>query len=212
MKKLLRNENLDTEINLVPIIDCFVILICFLLFTTTFTQLVFLQGKITSMTAAAVAKSRSELDKFHLTVQVLDNSFHVKASGSGITQKIDGAIPAKDNAYDFEALHQKMIHIKTNYPDRFSVDLEIKPKRQEQFTYKNLMKTMDSVRHLSDMEYSQLKTAEKKIRNIPLTEQEKTREIASEVEKLANGLLNSSIAANTEQKLLFPDIAIVGLN
>ncbi len=63
-----REENLDTELNIVPIIDCFVMLICFLLFTAAFTQLVFLEAKFASATAAAADKSRSELDQFRLLV------------------------------------------------------------------------------------------------------------------------------------------------
>jgi len=72
-----KEEHLDTELNIVPIIDCFVMLICFLLFTAAFTQLVFLEAKMTTNTAVAAQKSRSELDQFRLVVTFEDQGLRL---------------------------------------------------------------------------------------------------------------------------------------
>jgi len=103
-----RNEHLDTELNIVPIIDCFVMLICFLLFTAAFTQLVFLEAKLTSNTAAAANKSRSELDQFRLVITFEDSGLRLKTTGSS-APKLEEMISKQGDEYDFKALHGKLI-------------------------------------------------------------------------------------------------------
>ncbi len=204
-----RNDNLDTELNLVPIIDCFVMLICFLLFTAAFTQIVFLEAKITENTVAAMDKSRNELEKFHLVVQLeADQSFHIKLTGSEVKNS-KFKVPANaEGNFDFAALHLQLIKIRAQNPDRFSIDVEMNNKK---IHYQALMKTIDSVRHLDDMEYSQLQTANKIQNNIALDPTEENREITEEIAILAESIANNKVAAETDRKVLFPDIAITGI-
>src|SRR4051812_36083923 len=106
-----REEHLDTELNIVPVIDCFVMLICFLLFTAAFTQLVFLEAKLISNTAAAAEKSRNELDQFRLLVTLEDKGIRLSTSGS----KAGGEknfIPNAGTEFDYKALHHAIIALK----------------------------------------------------------------------------------------------------
>lgn len=203
------HENLDTELNIVPIIDCFVMLICFLLFTAAFTQLVFLEAKLTSNTAAAAAKSRSELDQFRLVVALEDNGMRLTTAGSN-ARKENIFLPNVGGSYDYKALHGHVIAMKTQYPDRFSIDIEIKQKKTN-VNYEKLIKTIDAVRHLDDTEFGALKVAARKIRKLELSDTEAARQVDESLQKLAESLLSNETSKNTDQKLLFPDVALLGV-
>lgn len=204
------NENLDTELNIVPIIDCFVMLICFLLFTAAFTQLVFLEAKLTSNTAVAAAKSRSELDQFRLVVAFEDAGLRLKTAGS-IAKKLDITIPNINGEYDFSSLHQNLVNLKAEFPDRYSADIEFKQKQSQTVDYEKIMKAIDSIRHLNDEEYSALRVAQKKVKNLELSNSEKEKVVNEHIDRLAQSLLANDTSKNTDQKLLFPDVALVGL-
>jgi len=204
------NEHLDTDLNIVPIIDCFVMLICFLLFTAAFTQLVFLEAKLTSNTAAAAVKSRSELDQFRLVITFEDKGLRLATTGSSAS-KLNELLPLKEGDYDFEGLHARLIELKTLYPDRYSADVEFKNKNAQAVDYERIMKALDSIRHLSDEEYGALRVAQKKIGNLELSETEKGKVVSEHLEKLTQSLLANETARNADLKVLFPDIALVGM-
>ena len=205
------NEHLDTELNIVPVIDCFVMLICFLLFTAAFTQLVFLEAKLTSNTAAAANKSRSELDQFRLVITVKDDGFQLATSGSEAKQRMNTFIASTNQGYDFKRLHQEIISLKSANPERFSADIDVKARHTENIPYERILQIIDSVRHLSDEEYGTLRVAQKKIRNVSLGDSEKEKVVPEHIQVLAQNLLANDVAKNTDQKALFPDIALLGV-
>ncbi len=211
MKTFHKEEHLDTDLNIVPIIDCFVMLICFLLFTAAFTQLVFLEAKMTSNTAAAAQKSRSELDQFRLVVTFEEQGLRLTTTGS-TAKKTNVVIPLTDGKFDFKTLHGHLINLKAEHPERYSADIEFKMKKQGAVTYEKITSAIDSIRHLSDEEYSVLRVAQKKVRNLDLSESEKEKVVPEEMQLLAKSLLGNQISANADQKLLFPDVALVGLD
>jgi len=211
MRTFAKEEHLDTELNIVPIIDCFVMLICFLLFTAAFTQLVFLEAKMTSNTAVAAQKSRSELDQFRLVITFEENSLRLATTGSE-SNKSNLVIPNTNGAYDFKTLHGHLINLKTQFPDRYSADIDFKMKQQNAMDYEKIMAAIDSVRHLTDEEYGALRVVHKKLKNIELSSMEKEKNVSEEIDKLAKSLLGNQVSANADQKLLFPDVALVGLD
>jgi len=211
MRAFHKEEHLDTELNIVPIIDCFVMLICFLLFTAAFTQLVFLEAKITSNTAIAAQKSRSELDQFRLIITFEDQGLRLVTTGNAAA-KLNTSIPLTNGSFDFKSLHEKMIELKSDYPERYSADIEFKMKQRQSVDYEKITKAIDSIRHLTDEEYGILRVAQKKAKNLDLNTAEKEKNIPKEMEKLAQSLLGNSLSANADQKLLFPDVALVGLD
>ncbi len=211
MRTLGKDEHLDTDLNIVPIIDCFVMLICFLLFTAAFTQLVFLQAKITSNTAAAAEKSRSEFDQFRLVVAFEEQGLRLTTTGAA-SNKLNLLIPSVNGSYDFKALHSRLISLKSENPDRYSADVEFKMKQQQMVDYEKIMNAIDSIRHLSDEEYGVLRVAQKKVKNIELSGSELEKKVPEEMNLLAKSLLGNQISANADQKLLFPDVALVGLD
>jgi len=205
------HENLDTELNIVPIIDCFVMLICFLLFTAAFTQLVFLEAKLTSNTAAAAAKSRSELDQFRLIVTFEDNGLRLSTTGSAAA-KINILVPNVGTEYDFKSLHNHLIQVKAQHPARYSADIEFKNKNIAKVDYEKVMMAIDTIRHLSDEEYGAVRVAQKKIRKMELNDIERKREVPENLSLLAQNLIANEVSKNTDHKLLFPDIAMIGMD
>jgi biopolymer transport protein ExbD len=205
------SENLDTELNIVPIIDAFVMLICFLLFTGAFTQLVFLEAKLTSNTAAAADKSRSELDQFRLVITFEDNGLELATTGSA-AKPLKENIPNVKGEYNFAALHERLIVLKSEYPDRFSADVEFKMKQQQAVNYDKITKMLDSVRHLTDEEFGSLRVAHKKAHKVELSGSELEKKVPEQIERLAASLSNNATSKNVDQKVLFPDVALVGLN
>lgn len=207
-----RSENLDTDLNIVPIIDCFVMLICFLLFTAAFTQLVFLEAKLTSNTAAAAEKSRSELDQFRLVVTFEDELLRLKATGSQAAGKWNLTIPKQGGQHDFNALHAHLIAVKTEHPQRLSADIEFKTKQASSVQYEEVLKAIDSLRHLTEEEYGALRVAQKKARKLELSASEEEKAVSPAIDNLAQRLMQNEIARETDPKLLFPDIALVGMD
>lgn len=210
MRRSTRPENLDTELNLVPIIDCFVMLICFLLFTAAFTQLVYLETKITQNTIAAMTQSRSELDKFHLTVTLKDDGYEFKLEGAA-TDRRTFTIAKVNGEYDYAKLHAQLIQLKTQYPDRYSIDVAVSAKNGSAIKYDYVLKTIDSVRHLTDQEFAQVRVAGKKAQSLNLTDHELQINVDEVMLKLGESLVSNRTSANADQKALFPDIALTGL-
>lgn len=210
MKKMGRSEHLDTELNLVPIIDCFVMLICFLLFTAAFTQLVYLETKITQNTAQAMTQSRNELDKFHLTVTLKDSGYELKVSGTEAKEETITVAKAEGD-YDYAKLHAHLIQLKTEHPDRFSIDIAVNSNNQNSIKYDFVMKTIDSVRHLTDKEFTQLRVVGKRTQNIELSSQESEVKVEENIEHLSTSIMGNKVAANADTKVLFPDIALTGV-
>lgn len=206
-------EHLDTDINIVPIIDCLVMLICFMLFTAAFTQLVFLEAKLTANAAAAAEKSRSELDQFRMVVNFTDNGLLVNLTGSAIPGgKASQNLPMAKDGYDFKSLHALALDWKTRFPDRFSADIEIKLKDPNKLDYQNILMAIDSLRHLTDEEYGQVRTEQKKRSNMQLTDRENKATTKEELQKLSIALASNDVTKDTDPRLLFPDIALVGIN
>lgn len=206
-----KHESLDTELNIVPIIDCFVMLICFLLFTAAFTQLVYMEAKIAASTRAAADKSRSEMDQYRLVVTLGLASVSLKTTGSAVRKNVQLEIPNVAGAYDLKTLHQKIVELKIDNPDRFSADIEVPAKQSASIQFEQLMLVMDAIRHLDDEEFAQMGVTKKKLQQIELTETEATKQIRPEIAALAQSVLGNSVAANTDNKLLFPDIAVLDL-
>lgn len=210
MKKIGKNENLDTELNLVPIIDSFIILICFLLFTAAFTQLVYIETKITQNTVNAMNESRDKLDEFHLTIELHNNEYVLDLKGSRVRGNRK-SITKLEDGYDYKTLHNELIQLKTTHPERFSIDIAIKANNKSGIKYEYIAKTIDTVRHLTDEEYKYLRVAEKKLQNLELSEAEQEFQLPNEIIAMAESIISNDIASKTDPKVLFPDISLVGV-
>ena len=140
-----------------------------------------------------------------------EQGLRLTTTGSA-AKKVNTLIPMANGSYDFGMLHAHLIGLKAEHPERYSADVEFKMKNQTAVDYEKITKVVDSIRHLSDEEYSVLRVAQKKVRNLDLNDSEKEKQIPEEMDCLAKSLLGNQVSANADQKLLFPDVALVGLD
>ena len=121
------------ELNLVPMIDIFTVLVTFLLMTAVFSRITILQLDLPS----ADSSSAGTPPAFRLEVIVRHEGFEL-TNGS----KLIATLPKVDGAYDFKALTTLAVALKQEYPD--ANDASVLLERDVQYDY--LIQAMDAVR------------------------------------------------------------------
>src|SRR5512145_985101 len=96
-----------TELNLVPMIDIFTVLVTFLLMTAVFSRITIVELDLPSSASASVAPPQ-----FRLEVIVLEEGFELTNGTSLIA-----TIPKVDGAYDLNKLGELVLALKRDYPD-----------------------------------------------------------------------------------------------
>lgn len=138
----------DFELNLTPIIDCFVTLICFMLLSATYVNLVGMDAKVPVAVPASSAQAQKE-PKFKLELNVKNGGLELLASGAG---KRSGRkwwpvlkAPVDGSKYDLKALHAELVEIKRQHPKEFSLHFNA----GVEMPYEELVKFMDTTRNLA---------------------------------------------------------------
>lgn len=127
----------DFELNLASIIDCFTVLIAFMLASASFLSIGILDAGIA---AAGATASTDKPPEVNVTVELMtDHVFTVKVTG-----KTNSSTPvtAKDQAWDYARLNETLQGLRAKYPSLTAVTLTA----QDAVEYKDIVKTMDSVR------------------------------------------------------------------
>jgi len=111
----------DCDINLAPIIDCFTVLITFLLVSASFLSIGFLDA---GASVPGQAATNQKPPAITLEVEILDKSeIHVKVSGKG---KLDRKIAGKAGELDLPALSAELEGIKKKWPEAEGLVLSAK--------------------------------------------------------------------------------------
>ena len=126
----------DFELNLTPIIDCFVTLICFMLLSATYVNLVGMEAKVPIAVPASSPLAQKE-SKFRLELVADKSGYELTATGAG-------RLSGKKRVADLETLHAELVRIKREYPKEFSIQF----KSRIEMAYEDLVKIMDSTRNL----------------------------------------------------------------
>lgn len=136
----------DFELNLTPIIDCFVTLICFLLLSTTYVNLVGLDAKVPVAVPASSAAA-DDKPKFKLELVVKANGFELSASSAGAMsgKKTIAAHGAKPTDAELAQLHDELVKIKRQFPKEFSINFNT----QLDMNYEDLVRFMDATRNFT---------------------------------------------------------------
>jgi biopolymer transport protein ExbD len=121
------------ELNLVPMIDIFTVLVTFLLMTAVFSRITILQLDLPSSNASSAGTPPA----FRLEVIVRHEGFEL-TNGT----KLIATVPKVDGAYDFKALTSLAVALKQEYPD--AKDASVLLERDVQYDY--LIQAMDAVR------------------------------------------------------------------
>ena len=131
------SQSQDFELNIASIIDCFVVLITFLLASASFLSIGILDAGIS---AAGAAPTNQEPPPINITVELNKNNiFTIKITGKS-TKTIP--IPANSGELNLEALGKELTTIKSTWPAVSAITLSA----QDLVEYKDVIKTMESVR------------------------------------------------------------------
>ena len=127
-------RSLDVEINLIPMIDLLMVMICFLLITAVWTQLARLNA--TQQTPGQNAPmDRPPEEKIRLVLQINDTGFTLASSAGERTP-----IPKKGSEYDYDKLRDELQSVHQGDPNRR--DLIVSP--EDGVQYQNIVKAMDT--------------------------------------------------------------------
>jgi biopolymer transport protein ExbD len=121
------------ELLLVPMIDIFTVLVTFLLMTAVFSRITILQLDLPSSNNSSVGTPPA----FRLEVIVRHEGFEL-TNGT----KLIATVPKVEGEYDFEALTQMAVSLKSEYPD--ANDASVLLERDVQYDY--LIQAMDAIR------------------------------------------------------------------
>jgi len=122
------------EINIVPMLDIFTILLFFLIFTAVFSK-----THIVELNLPAQSTEPLKLpDGLQLEVVVRKDGLLVQDKNTGPLQPF----PNVGQAYDFEGLSAYLSRIKVRYPDLRSATVLLEP----DVPYDTIISTMDAVR------------------------------------------------------------------
>ena len=132
----------DFELNLTPIIDCFVTLICFLLLSTTYVSLVGLDAKVPIAVPASSVKANTE-PKFKLELNIKAGGSEIVAMGAS---EASGRhfVPNIGGKADLKQIHAQLVRVKNKRPKEFSIHF----RSDIEMPYEDLVGLMDTARNL----------------------------------------------------------------
>ncbi len=123
------------DLNIIPLLNVFVIIIPFLLLTAVFARTAIIDILLPGESGAAASTSPAEEGRF-LTVKVTGKGFRLGGIGRG------RFIPKKNGRLDFEALTDRLVKLKDRYPQVEEVAILFDP----DVSYDLVIKVMDSAR------------------------------------------------------------------
>jgi len=126
---------LDTEINLIPMIDLLIVSISFLLITAVWTQLSRL-NVMQQMPGQDVAQDRPPEEKTKVTLRITEQGYQLTSTGGDNEQ-----IEKKGDSYDNDKLREILKKVHTVDPDK--KDINVAP--EDGVLYKNIVAAMDVV-------------------------------------------------------------------
>ena len=133
---------LDEEINLIPVMNLFMVLIPFLLLTAVFAKTAIIDVYLPKAAGAALSDKtvkKAAAPGAVLTIQVTAKGFRFTGLGRGVAD-----IGKRDGKYDFTALSKALVKLKAKYPAKEEVILLFEPTTP----YETVVKMMDTTREL----------------------------------------------------------------
>ena len=135
--KLSHKREQDFEINIASIIDCFTVLITFLLASASFLSI----GVFDAGIAAAGDFSTSTQAPALLVAIELKKDFSIEVRSSGKVSRFK-KIPANLNKMDYENLKQELTSLKVEWPELNSATLS----GESTVAYREIVQAMDQIR------------------------------------------------------------------
>jgi biopolymer transport protein ExbD len=133
------NGGQDFDLNLAPIIDCFTVLITFMLVSASFLTIGILDAGV-----EAAGQTASNAKPPEVTIQLTlkpANSFDLKVTGKG---NLSTNIQAKDGKWDLDRLRAELDGVKKRWPASDSLVLSA----GDQIEYRDVVQAMDAARKI----------------------------------------------------------------
>lgn len=134
-RRLGRRDRADPELNIIPMIDIFTVLVTFLLMTAVFSRIVVLNLGL------PVASSTQQLEQLQdLKLEVI-----VRARSIEVSDQVGGKLadlPSVDDAYDLKGLSEYLQRVKARFPDKTQATILL----QSDTPYDTLVQVMDTLR------------------------------------------------------------------
>jgi biopolymer transport protein ExbD len=128
----------DFELNLASIIDCFTVVITYLLFSASFISLA--EMDVSAVTVGSDSKASAPA----ITIEVgMDQGKTLRVQVRG-AENISVAFPPKDGGWDLESLEKKLGEIKMKYPEVDSLALGA----GDDIKYQEVVKALESSRKI----------------------------------------------------------------
>lgn len=129
----------ETELNLLPMMNMFIIIISFLMTTAVFAKMAIVDVYLPQEGGGNGGQATSGAPAI-LTVSVLENGFEMGGVGGG------RLIPRKDGNLDYRQLTEELVKIKGSYPDKEDAILLF----PAGMPYDTVIKVMDATRETSE--------------------------------------------------------------
>ncbi|MBS1985424.1 MAG: biopolymer transporter ExbD [Bdellovibrionales bacterium] len=127
----------DFDLNIAPIIDCFVVLIAFLLISASYVAIGMIDAGVQAGQAAPTSANPPPVQ---VVVELMQNqNVRVKITGA-VKEAVE--IPASNNSWDYERLQTKLGDIKQRWPAVDGATLSAAPDVE----YRDVVKGMEVVR------------------------------------------------------------------
>jgi biopolymer transport protein ExbD len=134
-RRLGRRDRADPELNIIPMIDIFTVLVTFLLMTAVFSRIVVLN---LGLPVASSTQQLEQLQDLKLEVIVHSTSIEVADQVSGKLAEL----PSVGGAYDLKGLSEYLQRVKARFPDKTQATVLL----QSDTPYDTLVQVMDTLR------------------------------------------------------------------
>jgi biopolymer transport protein ExbD len=138
-------KNVDAELNLIPFIDLFSVLVSFLLITAVWTQIA--RINVDNKVGTGAGKGQKPPDDVTLSVTISEGGFLVSvgtlartADGQIVPDERKTEVPKRAGKLDYDELNKKLRELRAQYPAK----AEILVRSQDKVPYKELISTMDA--------------------------------------------------------------------
>lgn len=141
------NTSSEFELDLAPLLAVMVKLVPVLLLSSAFVQIMVIETDLPQVVKDAVAQEDTQNDK-KVAVQLqasVTSGFQIIIEAPGQPQWVE-TVPLKEKSFDFQALHQTLVKVKTKFPETFKIELA----PDAGVAYRDIVRMMDEARKSRD--------------------------------------------------------------
>ncbi|MGZ3797137.1 MAG: ExbD/TolR family protein [Pseudobdellovibrionaceae bacterium] len=136
-------DSQEVELNLAPIIDCFTVLITYLLVTASFLTFAAVDVEVSATHPSKQETPPPQNDKPPLTMTLdldAENQIFLKVSGGDLKKEYEVKLPPKDGKWDEESLEKNLLNI----TGRWAAIKELSVSAAPTVKYKELVNVINS--------------------------------------------------------------------